>query len=69
MSLMPPTIIEDLQLARHGYQVYPMGPYYQAFPEGGSIKLYADDPSATTSEFAKWSTQGRGRHGRSGTPG
>ena len=38
MSLMPPTIIEDLQLERHGYKVYPMGPYYQAFPEGGSIK-------------------------------
>ena len=43
MSLMPPTIINDLELARHGYKVYPMGPYYQAFPEGGSIKLYADD--------------------------
>src|SRR5713101_8341755 len=43
MSLMPPTIISELDLARHGYQVYPMGPYYQAFAEGGSIKLYADD--------------------------
>ena len=43
MSLLPPTIINDLQLERHGYKIYPMGPYYQAFPEGGSIKLYADD--------------------------
>src|SRR6201988_1182173 len=43
MSLMPPTIINDLDLNRHGYKIYPMGPYYQAFPEGGSIKLYADD--------------------------
>ena len=43
MSLLPPTIIKDLDLARHGYKIYPMGPYYQAFPEGGSIKLYADD--------------------------
>src|SRR5215469_7829698 len=34
MSLMPPTIIDDLQLERHGYKIYPMGPYYQAFPEG-----------------------------------
>ncbi len=25
MSLMPPTIIKDLDLARHGYQIYPMG--------------------------------------------
>jgi phytoene dehydrogenase-like protein len=43
MSLMPPTIIRDLHLERHGYKVYPMGPYYQAFPDGRSIKLYADD--------------------------
>ena len=43
MSLLPPTIIKDLQLDRHGYKIFPMGPYYQAFPEGGSIKLYADD--------------------------
>ena len=35
MSLLPPTIINDLQLERHGYKIYPMGPYYQAFPEGG----------------------------------
>jgi len=55
MSLMPPTIIKDLDLARHGYQIYPMGPYYQAFPEGGSIKLYADDAKRNHDEVAKWS--------------
>jgi phytoene dehydrogenase-like protein len=55
MSLMPPTIINDLELARHGYQIYPMGPYYQAFPEGGSIKLYADDAKRNFTEVAKWS--------------
>src|ERR1700691_6214905 len=43
MSLMPPTIIRDLDLARHGYKVFPMGPYYQAFPDGGRIKIFADD--------------------------
>jgi phytoene dehydrogenase-like protein len=55
MSLMPPTIIKDLDLARHGYQIYPMGPYYQAFPEGGSIKLYADDAKRNHEEVSKWS--------------
>jgi phytoene dehydrogenase-like protein len=55
MSLMPPTIIKDLDLARHGYQIYPMGPYYQAFPEGGSIKLYADDAARNHEEVSKWS--------------
>src|SRR6266446_4466235 len=55
MSLMPPTIISDLGLARHGYQIYPMGPYYQAFPEGGSIKLYADDAKRNHDEVSRWS--------------
>src|ERR1700743_1334140 len=47
MSLLPPTIIRDLDLDRHGYKIFPMGPYYQAFPEGGSIKLYADHAQRT----------------------
>jgi phytoene dehydrogenase-like protein len=55
MSLMPPTIINDLHLARHGYKIFPMGPYYQAFPEGGSIKLYADDARRNHEEVSKWS--------------
>jgi phytoene dehydrogenase-like protein len=55
MSLLPPTIIKDLQLDRHGYKIFPMGPYYQAFPEGGSIKLYADDAKRNYEEVARWS--------------
>ena len=55
MSLMPPTIIEDLSLKRHGYRVHPMGPYYQAFPEGGSLTIYEDDPARTFDEIARWS--------------
>jgi phytoene dehydrogenase-like protein len=57
MSLMPPTIINDLELERHGYKIYPMGPYYQAFPEGGSIKLYADDAQRNHVEMSKWSKE------------
>src|ERR1700683_5478722 len=55
MSLMPPTIIRDLDLERHGYKVFPMGPYYQAFPDGGSIKIFADDAKRNYEEIAKWS--------------
>jgi phytoene dehydrogenase-like protein len=55
MSLLPPTIINDLQLAKHGYKIFPMGPYYQAFPEGGSIKLYADDAKRNHEEVSRWS--------------
>jgi phytoene dehydrogenase-like protein len=55
MSLMPPSIVNDLQLERHGYKVHPMGPYYQAFPEGGSLTIYEDDPQRTYDSIAKWS--------------
>jgi phytoene dehydrogenase-like protein len=55
MSLMPPTIVNDLSLERHGYKVHPMGPYYQAFPEGGSLTIYEDDPARTYDEIARWS--------------
>jgi phytoene dehydrogenase-like protein len=55
MSLMPPTIINELELGRHGYKIYPMGPYYQAFPEGGSLKLYADDAKRNHEQVSKWS--------------
>jgi phytoene dehydrogenase-like protein len=56
MSLMPPTIIKDLDLERHGYKVFPMGPYYQAFPDGASISLYADDSEKNRKEISKFSS-------------
>jgi phytoene dehydrogenase-like protein len=55
MSLMPATIINELKLAKHGYKVHPMGPYYQAFPEGGSLTIYEDDEARTYDEIARWS--------------
>jgi phytoene dehydrogenase-like protein len=55
MSLLPPTIMRELDLERHGYKVYPMGPYYQAFPDGGSIKILADDAKRNHDEISKWS--------------
>lgn len=57
MSLMPPSILEDLQLHRFGYRVHPMGPYYQAFPEGGSITIYDDDPVRTREQISRWSSK------------
>jgi phytoene dehydrogenase-like protein len=55
MSLMPPTITKDLDLERYGYRVHPMGPYYQAFPEGGSLTIYDDDEKRTHEEISRWS--------------
>jgi phytoene dehydrogenase-like protein len=55
MSLMPPTIIRELNLARHGYDVTPFGPYYQAFPDGRSIKVYPDDAQKSYDSIAQFS--------------
>src|SRR6201995_3520433 len=55
MSLLPPTILNDLKLAQHGYKIFPMGPYYQAFPEGGSLTLHEEDSQRAYDEIAKWS--------------
>ena len=55
MSLMPDTIIRDLSLVRHGYKVFPMGPYFQAWPDGHSLMLFADDAKRNHEQVAKYS--------------
>jgi phytoene dehydrogenase-like protein len=55
MSLMPPTIIRELNLKQHGYDVTPFGPYYQAFPDGRSITVYADDARKSHESIAQFS--------------
>ncbi len=55
MSLMPRTVIEDLELVRFGYDVTPFGPYYQAFPDGRSLKLFAEDHARSRASVALFS--------------
>ncbi len=55
MSLMPPTILRELSLEAHGYKIFPMGPYYQAYPEGGSLTLYEEESRRAYDEIARWS--------------
>jgi phytoene dehydrogenase-like protein len=55
MSLMPPTIIRELNLKQHGYDVTPFGPYYQAFPDGRSITVYADDAKKSFDSISQFS--------------
>jgi len=55
MSLMPPTIIRELNLKQHGYDVTPFGPYYQAFPDGRAITVYADDAKRSYDSIAQFS--------------
>ena len=51
MSLMPDTIIRDLELERHGYKVHPVGPYVVPLSDGRVLIEY-DDPKANYEEFA-----------------
>jgi phytoene dehydrogenase-like protein len=55
MSLMPPTIIDELQLKRHGYDVTPFGPYFQAFPDGRAITVYTDEADRSYDSIAQFS--------------
>jgi phytoene dehydrogenase-like protein len=55
MSLMPPTIIRELRLKEHGYDVTPFGPYYQAYPDGRAIKLFASDSRRSHESIAQFS--------------
>jgi phytoene dehydrogenase-like protein len=55
MSLMPDTIIRDLSLHRHGYKVFPMGPYFQAWPDGRSLMLFADDAKRNHDQVSQFS--------------
>jgi len=55
MSLMPPTIIRELKLKQFGYDVTPFGPYFQAFPDGRAITVYADDHQKSYDSIAQFS--------------
>ncbi len=54
MSLMPDTILRDLEMERHGYRVHPVGPYVVPFDDGRVMVEY-DDPAKNYDEFAKFS--------------
>jgi phytoene dehydrogenase-like protein len=55
MSLMPPRIIRDLDLEGHGYKLFPMGPAYQAWPDGRSLTIYDDDTRRNHEQISRFS--------------
>ena len=42
VSLLPPSLVRDLDLERHGYHVYPQGPYFAPRRDGQYLQLPAD---------------------------
>ncbi len=54
MSLMPPTILEELQLERRGYKIHPQGPYFAPYADGRHLQL-SHDPAVRHKEISKFS--------------
>ncbi len=54
VSLLPADLVADLGLERHGYHVYPQGPYFSPRADGRYLRL-PDEPAARHREIAKFS--------------
>jgi len=52
VSLLPADLVADLGLERHGYHVYPQGPYFSPRADGRYLRL-PDEPAARHREIAK----------------
>ena len=58
MSLMPPTVMNELELPRFGYKIYPQHPYFEPHPDGRHLKL-CDDKARRHAEISGASTPKR----------
>src|SRR5690349_13022456 len=56
VSLLPADLVRDLQLARHGYHVFPQGPYFAPRKDGRYLRLPAG-PAERHAEIAKFSAE------------
>ncbi len=54
VSLLPASLVSDLRLDKHGYQVFPQGPYFAPRADGRYLRL-PDDPADRSREIAKFS--------------
>lgn len=56
VSWLPPSLVRDLDLVRHGYHVYPQGPYFAPRVDGRSLQL-PDDRMARRAEISQFSVK------------
>ena len=56
VSLLPADLVRDLRLGRHGYHVYPQGPYFAPRADGRYLRL-PEDPGERHAEIARFSRQ------------
>jgi phytoene dehydrogenase-like protein len=55
MSMMAPTVLRELELARHGYHVFPQHGYFVPYADGRYLQLPDDDPARRHEQIAKFS--------------
>ncbi|HZC40545.1 MAG TPA: NAD(P)/FAD-dependent oxidoreductase [Streptosporangiaceae bacterium] len=61
VSLLPAALVRELGLARHGYHVYPQGPYFAPRADGSYLRL-PDDPVARHEQIARFSLRDAGSY-------
>ena len=54
VSLMPPSVLRELDLVKHGYKVYPQHGYFVPYAAGGALQVHAD-PARRHAEIARFS--------------
>jgi phytoene dehydrogenase-like protein len=59
VSLMPPTVVRELELERHGYKVYPQHGYFAPHADGRYLAMPAD-PTRRHAQIAKFSQRDAG---------
>jgi phytoene dehydrogenase-like protein len=55
VSLMPPTIVRELELERHGYKVYPQHGYFVPYRDGDALQLPDNDPVRRRAHIERFS--------------
>ena len=55
VSVMPPSLIRDLELERHGFHIYPVWGTTNPFPDGRSLEIYNDDFQRTCESISQFS--------------
>lgn len=55
VSLMPQTLVKELNLASHGYRIYPQGSYFIPFHDGEVLALAGKSPEGKRDEIARFS--------------
>ncbi len=55
VSVMPPSLIRDLELERHGFHIYPVWGTTNPFPDGRSLEIYNDDLQRTCESISQFS--------------